>query len=138
LFKNWLSLSDRSTSCTYQDLQLTNINDILTHLIFDKNLSSTSFNLTNNETISIAKFIKDLAEEAISTAETITQGYQQKVNDEKQKILKNKKKFKKPPSVDSIIDTIENRQMNMIQRAQFNIEQQIKSLYPKKIFQTRI
>ncbi len=52
-----------------------------------------------------------------------------KANDEKQKILNNKEKFKKPPSVDTIIIVIESRQLNMIQRAQYNIEQQIKFLF---------
>jgi hypothetical protein len=72
-------------------------------------------------------FIEDLTKQTISTAEAIAQGYMQKVNDEKRKILNNQEKFQKPPSVATIITAIENRQMNMVQRAQYNIEQQLKS-----------
>jgi hypothetical protein len=71
--------------------------------------------------------IEDLTKQMISTAEAIAQGYTQKVNDEKRKILNNQEKFQKPPSVATIITAIENRQMNMVQRAQYNIEQQLKS-----------
>ena len=39
------------------------------------------------------------------------------------------KNFKKPPSVDNVIIAIENRQSNMIQHAQYNIQIQLKSLF---------
>ena len=114
--------------CTFRDLALTKINDILTHLIFDKQLSST-----NNQTNSIDQFIEDITKETISTAETIAEHYVQKVNDEKTKILNNQEKFKKPPTVDTIITAIENRQLNMVQRAQSNIEQTLKAIFRENI-----
>ncbi|CAF1588554.1 unnamed protein product, partial [Adineta steineri] len=116
LFKTWLSSSKSSSSltlCTFQDLALTKINDIFIHLIFDKELPAA----TNHQANSIDQFIEDIVMKTISTAETIVENYVQKVNNEKQKVLNNQEKFKKPPTVDSVITAIENRQLNMIQRA---------------------
>jgi len=110
---------------TFRDLALTKINDIITHLIFDKQLSSTTVLSTN----SVDQFIEDITKQTISAVETITEHYIQKVKDEKTKILNNREKFKKPPTVDTIITAIENRQMNMTQRAQYNIEQILKIVY---------
>jgi hypothetical protein len=50
------------------------------------------------------------------------------VNHEKRKMLNNQEKFKNTPGVDSIITAIENHQLNMVQCAQYNINQQFKSL----------
>ncbi len=111
--------------CTFRDLALTKINDIFTHLIFDKQLSSTAILSTN----SVDQFIEDITKQTIFAVETITEYYIQKVKDEKTKILNNREKFKKPPTVDTIITAIENRQMNMIQCAQYNIEQILKIVY---------
>ncbi|CAF4199114.1 unnamed protein product [Adineta steineri] len=131
LFKTWLSSSKSSslTLCTFQDLALTKINNIFTHLIFDKQLSSA----TNHQTNSIDQFIEDIIMKTISTAETIAENYAEKVNNEKQKVLNNQEKFKKPPTVDSVITAIENRQLNMIQRAQYNIEQILKTIFHENI-----
>jgi hypothetical protein len=120
MFKNWLSSRAQLTSCTFKDLALSKITEIVANLLFDQQFSST---------ISIDKFINDITQQAISNAQTIAQGYLQKANDEKQKILRNRDKFKKPPSIDIVIAAIENRQMNMVQRAQYNIEQQLKSFF---------
>jgi len=129
MFQNWFSSSNRSTFCIFQNLQLTKISDILTHLIFDKQLSLTN-NLTTNQTISIDQFIEDLTQQTISTAQAIAQRYQEKVNDEKQKIINNRERLKKkPPGVHAIITAIENRQRNTIERAQYMLEEQIKSLF---------
>ncbi|CAF1336678.1 unnamed protein product [Adineta steineri] len=132
LFKTWLSSSKSSSSltlCTFQDLPLTKINDIFTHLVFDKQLSSA----TNHQTNSIDQFIEDIIMKTISTAETIAENYVEKVNNEKQKLSNNQEKFKKPPTVDSVITAIENRQLNMIQRAQYNIEQILKTIFQENI-----
>ncbi len=51
----------------------------------------------------------------------------------KKKILNNQEKFKKPPTVDTIITVIENRQLNMVQRAQYNIEQTLKTIFRTNI-----
>ncbi|CAF1459883.1 unnamed protein product [Adineta steineri] len=131
LLKTWLSSSTSSslTLYTFQDLPLTKINDIFTHLIFDKQLSSTATHQTN----SIDQFIEDIIMKTISTAETIGENYVQKVNNEKQKLLNNQEKFKKPPTVDSVITAIENRQLNMIQRAQYNVKQILKTIFHENI-----
>jgi hypothetical protein len=132
MFKSWFSSTNGSTSATFQDLQLTKMNDIFTHLILNKQLSSTT-NSVEQETTSNAKFVQDSIQQTISTAEEMAQSYQQKSNQEKQKILNNQEKFKKPPTVNSIITAIENRQINMVQRAQHNINQQLKSLFQMNI-----
>jgi hypothetical protein len=108
------------------------MNDIFTYLILNKQLSSTT-NSAEHETTSNAKFVQDSIQQTISTAEEIAQSYQQKSNHEKQKIVNNQEKFKKPPTVNSIITAIENRQINMVQRAQHNINQQLKSLFQMNI-----
>ncbi|CAF1259282.1 unnamed protein product [Rotaria sordida] len=97
--------------------RLTKINDIFTHLIFDKQLSSTTIHSTNNQTNSIDQFIKHIIKQTISTAETIAEHYVQQT----------------PPIVDTIKTPIGNHQSNMVQRAQYNIEQTLKI-----IFQTNI
>ncbi|CAF1511861.1 unnamed protein product [Rotaria sordida] len=125
MFKNWFLSTSRSTSCTFQDLQLTKINDIFSHIILDKKLSSTT-SLTKHENNSIANFIEDSIQQTIITAVEIVQSYEQKVPSKQDK-------FQKPPSITSIINAIENHQMNMVQRAQYNITQQL-----KVIFQTNI
>jgi hypothetical protein len=90
---------------------------------------SSTINLTNNGTNPTDQFIENLTQQTISTAEKIAQHYVEKVNNEKKKILNNREKFKKPPTIDNIIIGIENRQMNMVQRAQCNIEQTLKSVF---------
>jgi hypothetical protein len=120
MFKNWLSSKAQLTTCTFKDLALKKITEIVATLLFDQQFSSTT---------SIDTFINDTAHQAISNAETIAQGYLQKANDEKQKILSNRDKFKKLPSVDTVVMAIEDRQVNMVQRAQYNIQQQLKSFF---------
>jgi DNA-binding transcriptional regulator YbjK len=132
MFKSWFSSTNGSTSATFQDLQLTKMNDIFTNLILNKQLSSTT-NSVEQETTSNAKFVQDSIQQTISTAEEMAQSYQQKSNQEKQKILNNQEKFKKPPTVNSIITAIENRQINMVQRAQHNINQQLKSIFQMNV-----
>ncbi|CAF4280786.1 unnamed protein product, partial [Adineta steineri] len=131
LFKTWLSSSKSSslTLCTFQDLALTKINNTCAHLIFDKELSSA----TNHQTNSIDQFIEDIIMKTIYTAETIAENYVQKVNNERQKVLNNQEKFKKPPTVDSVITAIENRQLNMVESAQYNIEQILKTIFQENI-----
>ncbi len=71
--------------------------------------------------------------QTISTAEIIAERYVQKVTDEEKKIWNNQEKFNKPPTVDTIITVIENRQLNMVQRAQYNIEQTLKTIFRTNI-----
>lgn len=101
--------------------------------MFDQQLSVSTINSTNSTVTSITdKFIQLVAQQTISSAEIIAQEYLQKVIDEKQKILNNQGKFKKSPTVHTVITSIENRQLNMIHRAQYNTEQQLKILLPNR------
>ena len=120
------------TSCSFQDLELTKINNIIAHLLLDKQLIAT-VNVMNTETFIADKFIENIAQQTISAAEKITQHYMQTVIDEKKKIFNNEEKFKKPPSVLTIIDAIEYCQMNMVQRAKYNVEQHKKSFFIKNV-----
>jgi glycine cleavage system regulatory protein len=97
--------------------------------MYDQQSSAITMNLMNNETTTIIdKFIQVIAQQTISIAEATTQQYLQKAIDEKQKILNNRNKFKKPPSADTIITAIETRQKIMNQRMQYNTEQQLKQI----------
>nr|ACD54684.1 unknown [Adineta vaga] len=134
LFKNWLLTSPKSSTlslCTFQNLGLAKIIDIFTHVMFDKHyLLPTVHSTTSIEAHSINQFINDIIQETIYHAEAFCEVCIQKVNDEKQKLLKNQEKFTKPPIVDTIVIAIENRQINMIQCGQFNLEQTLKILFP--------
>ena len=132
MFKQWLSSKYQGTSCSFQDLELTKINNIIAHLLLDKQLIAT-VNVMNTETFIADKFMENIAQQTISVAETIVQHYMQTVIDEKKRIFDNGEKFKKPPSVVTITDAIEYRQMNMVQRAQYNIEQHKKSFFIKNV-----
>jgi hypothetical protein len=96
-------------------------------------MPSTIIHSTNNQKNSIDQFIEHIMKQTISTAEIIAERYVQKVTDEKKKILNNQEKFKKPPTVDTIITVIENRQLNMVQRAQYTIEQTLKTIFRTNI-----
>jgi hypothetical protein len=135
MFKKWLSDQSFLTTYTFQDLALTKINSIYTHLIFDKVLSlpTSTADITINQTETIETFINDLALRTIFLAEEIAQSYVEKVNNEKTKLLNNGKKFQRPLVSDTIISAIENRQINMIQRAQYNIEQLLAIVYGKNV-----
>ena len=134
MFKHWFYTANRSQVCSFQDLALKHINDIITHLIYDKHLLSTS-TCINDETGSIETFIETITQQTISTAEAIAEQYVQEANHRKQTILNNREKFKNPPTVDTIVDAIENRQINMIQRVQFYVEHQMKALSQQKMNQ---
>ncbi len=88
-------------------------------------LDSPSHKGTNE----IHQFIEYFTQQTTSSAEKIAQCYADKVNDAKKKILNNREKLKKPPTVDKIITAIENRQVNMVQRAQYNIEQTLNIIF---------
>ncbi|CAF1491610.1 unnamed protein product, partial [Rotaria sordida] len=88
----------------------------------DDNIQCLStIHVTMNKMKSIHTFINNLAIRTISVAEEIAHTYFQKAINEKIKILNNGKKFKKLPTVDTIITAIENRRINMVHRAQYNI-----------------
>ena len=131
MFQHWFYSANRSQTCSFQDLALININDIITHLIYDKQLSLTSACISD-ETCSIEKEIETITQQTMSIAEAIAQQYIQKANHHKQKILNNREKVKKPPTVDTLIDAKENRQINIIQRVPCTVEHQVKALSQQK------
>ncbi|UJR12882.1 hypothetical protein I4U23_017056 [Adineta vaga] len=134
LFKNWLLSSKSSTLPlhTIQDLGLTKITPLFTHLTLHQHffLISNADDSIDNYINSSHQFIENQIAETISTAQSYLKKHTEKVNDEKQKVLNNQEKFKIPPSVDTIMNAIENRQLNMIQRAQYNLQQTLKILFP--------
>lgn len=52
----------------------------------------------------------------------------QEILDEKEAFMDHVKKTKNPRNVHAIISSINNRHINMIQRAQYNTEQRLKAL----------
>jgi hypothetical protein len=111
MFKQWLSIqqSQPTSSYIFQDLKLMNINHIFTQLAFQT--QSTSIN--------------DLAHQTLSKAEHMVQIFQQKIIEEKNKLLKTRCNHKNISLFDKIMTTIVSRETNMIQRAQYDIEQKL-------------
>ena len=67
--------------------------------------------------------------ETVLLIEKNIQIYNEIATVEKTKILNQKNKFKKLPTVESVMNVIENRQQNMIQQAQHHIEQTMKIIF---------
>ena len=65
----------------------------------------------------------------MSKAEQIAQSYIEQANNEKQKLLNNRHKFKKPPTVEEVIIAIENCQNNMVKRATYHTQPKMQILF---------
>lgn len=83
---------------------------------------------TNNETWTMDEFIQRLAYRTISAAQQMIEFYMRKVLDEKEKIIIKREQSTNPSYVDVILKCIGDRQLNMIHRAQCNLEQQLQAL----------
>ncbi len=109
MFKKWLSIQSLPTSCTFRDLQLININHIFTELVFQTQQTS----------------IHDLALQTLAKAAEMAQIYAQKAFDEKNKLLQTRSNHKNISLFDKIMTTIISRENNIIQRAQYDIQQKL-------------
>lgn len=100
-----LSLKSLPVSYTYQDLQLTTIDNIFTQIIFDQ-LPNTTMHLQYDVSNVISQLTNDLTMQTILKAERFTQNYVQKIIDEKIKLLKAREKLENKTDVDHIIMSI--------------------------------
>ena len=98
------------------------------HLMFDEHLSNTT-TVQTHQPDSANTLLHDLTIKTISNAERIAQNHLQISNNEKQKLLHNTNKFAKPPTVEHVINAIEHRQENMHRRAQYNLQQTLKTIF---------
>ncbi len=123
MFKKWLTFqsSEQYNSIyTFQDFPLTKITKIFMQEVFNKQ-SFLSNNPLIDEHNSHTKFINDTIIRTMSKAEQIAESYLQEINNERAKLMSTQGKFKKPPAVETILDAIEHRRINMIERAQCNL-----------------
>jgi len=109
MFKKWLPIQTLSTSCTFRDLHLTNINDIFTQLVFQTKQTS----------------IHDLALQTLAKSEEMSQIYAQKAFEEKNKLLHTRCTQKNISLFNKIRATIISHENNIIQRAQYDIQQKL-------------
>jgi hypothetical protein len=124
MFKKWLSMRSVPESISFPDLQLTNINQIVTQLLFQ--ISQTPItNLSIDENNSTDKFAHALAHQTLSKAESIAQAYAQKAVEVKNKLLHTKSHHKNIILFDQIITLITKREQNMMEHAQYDIQQQL-------------
>ena len=122
-----MSYADPKKFCSFEALELTRINALVTQVLFVENHLS---NNDNNNTTTIdsnvdrnSLSIDEIARRTIVKAETLIETYLRPVKEEKSKLNINRKKFQKPPAVEAVFQAIEDRQQNMVQRAQYHVEQ---------------
>ncbi len=128
MFKKWLSIQSVPTSYTYQDLQLTHITEIVTQLLFKQpHISNNNFFMANNN--STSPVAPALFETALAKAEAIAQSFAQKFIEAKGRLLQTRTNHKNIPIFDQVFTLIITREQNMIQRAQYNITQQLLRLF---------
>ena len=131
IFKLWLSrTSALSSLCTFQDLALPNVNNTVARVVFDEHMSLGSMQpLCVDATLPVLTLIRNLAEQTISAAETVANQYMHYILNEKEKLMSHLERINDPTRLLAVIDSIGDRQINMVQRAQFNLEQQFKALH---------
>ncbi|CAF4971416.1 unnamed protein product [Rotaria socialis] len=82
--------------------------------------------------IPLKQLVFEAMNEAVIIVEKNIQAYIEIATAKKTKILSQKNKFNKLPTVETVMNAIENRQRNMVQRAQYIMEQKIKILFLDK------
>jgi len=128
MLKKWLSIQSQSTSYTYPDLQLQNITEIITQLIFKQpQIYTNHFFMPNNNSIETSA--PALFDQALAKAEAIAQGFVQKATEAKGRLWGTRSHHKNVPLLDKVFTLIITREQNMIQRAQYNINQQLLRLF---------
>ncbi|CAF1374052.1 unnamed protein product [Rotaria magnacalcarata] len=82
--------------------------------------------------IPLKQLVFEVTNEAVIIVEKNIQAYIETATAEKRKILSQQNKFNKLPPVASVMNAIENRQQNMVQRAQYHMEQKMKIIFLEK------
>jgi hypothetical protein len=128
MFKKWLSIQSQPTSHTYPDLQLKNITKIITQLIFKQSqIYSNHFFMPNNN--STNTYGPALFDQTLAEAESMAQSFVQKGTEAKGRLWGTRYHHKNIPLFDQVLTLIKIREQNMIQRAQYNINQQLLRLF---------
>jgi hypothetical protein len=110
---------------TLMDLGLTKMNQVFTIIVTNKVLSQAS-STTDLNTITIKQWIRESMDETIHLMENIINIFEKVSTIKKRKILQKKDKLKKLPTVETVLNAIENRQQHMIEHAQYQLKQTIK------------
>ncbi|CAF3414908.1 unnamed protein product, partial [Rotaria sp. Silwood2] len=113
IFKKWVPLHTPVSSCTFQDIQLPNINRIFTSLAFHYQTLST----------------EQMAQQTIVRAEDIAQHYTNIATAEKNKLLSTRTNHKNVQLLDQIITTIIIRENNMRQRGVCELQRKLTMIF---------
>ncbi|CAM4978506.1 unnamed protein product [Rotaria socialis] len=132
LFKKWMSLPVASvTMDNFMELGLVKMNETFTFILTNKVLFNSMSTIIVNE-IPLKQLVFESMNEAVIIVEKNIQAYIEIATAEKTKILSQQNKFNKLPTVETVMNAIENRQRNMVQRAQYHMEQKMKILFLDK------
>ncbi|CAM2725615.1 unnamed protein product [Rotaria socialis] len=116
---------------TFMELGLVKMNEIFTFILTNKVLFDSMSTIIVNE-IPLKQLVFESMNEAVIIVEKNIQAYIEIATAEKTKILSQQNKFNKLPTVETVMNAIENRQRNMVQRAQYHMEQKMKILFLDK------
>jgi hypothetical protein len=102
MFKKWLSIRSIPTSYTYPDLQLTNITQIVTQLIFKQpHIYSNHFFVPNNNSTNI--YAPSLFDHILAQTEAIAQSFAQKIIEAKGQLWRTRSHHKNIPLFDKVL-----------------------------------
>ena len=113
------------------DLELTRMNELFTLILANKVLADATSTISLQQNPS-KQYVSESFNETVYLFERGIQIYMQITNDERRQMLIKQNKSKKFISLRNIMDAIEHRQQNMIQRAEFHMEQMIKIIFQEK------
>lgn len=137
VFQYWLSHRKSSPTYpyTFQDLRLTKINSIVTHLIWNTTKCSpeTKNIMNNSEAFTMDEFIQSLAHRTIAAFQERIAYYTEKILNEKEKLSTRREHPTNQSYIDDLLKCIDDRQLNMIHRAQYNVEQRLKTFAENKV-----
>jgi hypothetical protein len=128
LLKKWLSVQSKATTCSLADLPLTTINSILTqHLLDPQHLSNK--NLVNDVDRPRQAFVDQLIDQAFDTAQQVMCSHAKIALDEQTKLLTTETRPIHITNLGKVIDAIQTRQSNMIQRLEYDTQQKLRLLF---------
>ncbi|CAF2761284.1 unnamed protein product [Rotaria sp. Silwood2] len=87
----------------------------------------------NNEENPSKHMLCETMDEVVNTIEKTIQTYTQIAIDEKTKLITQKDKFERLPTVENVIDAIDHRKQNMIRRAQNHLQHTIMIRFPENL-----
>ncbi len=129
LFQQWLSMQTTGTPCTFPDIELTHINPILTQVLLQLNQSFNN-NLGNQPTDCLNQLRNTIFQQTLTKAEHIAYTYSQKVIHEKNKLDRTKSNHKNIMSFENMLKIVNQREINMVHRAQHQIHYHMRRLSP--------